>query len=159
VSRVFGITVLTVILIAVCSATNAAPRGVFLFGSYGRFFPPFSNHEACIRNEPTNQLQQPTDSFEASLLIGQSLVSTTSAGKSEAMVSVSVVDSGMSIPSDKLNELSKVFYTTKTHGTGLGLSIAKSIVETYGAKIWAENGPAGGAIFGFAPSLAVAEVR
>ncbi len=41
------------------------------------------------------------------------------------------------------------FYTTKQQGTGLGLSIARTIVETYGGKIWAENLAAGGAAFRF----------
>ena len=46
------------------------------------------------------------------------------------------------------------FFTTKPHGTGLGLSIARTIIETYGGRIWAENKPGGGAVFRFNLPLA-----
>ena len=42
-----------------------------------------------------------------------------------------------------------MFYTTKEQGTGLGLSVARTIIETYDGKIWAENQPEGGAVFRF----------
>jgi signal transduction histidine kinase len=69
-------------------------------------------------------------------------------------VEVCVADSGVGVPPDRLNQIFDAFYTTKHHGTGLGLSIARTIVETYGGKIWAENGAEGGAVFRF--SLPVA---
>lgn len=68
-------------------------------------------------------------------------------GNSE--VEVSVNDCGTGIPEHKLCGIFETFYTTKKHGTGLGLSIARTIVETYGGKLWAENRPEGGAVFRF----------
>ena len=62
---------------------------------------------------------------------------------------VSVSDAGTGIPEQQLNKIFDTFYTTKEHGTGLGLSIARTIVETYGGKIWAENRPEGGAVLRF----------
>ena len=59
------------------------------------------------------------------------------------------MNTGTGIPEDKLGEIFDTFYTTKEHGTGLGLSIARTIVETYGGRIWAENRPVGGAIIRF----------
>jgi signal transduction histidine kinase len=64
-------------------------------------------------------------------------------------VEVSVSDSGTGIPEHKLRDIFNTFYTTKEHGTGLGLSIARTIVETYGGKIWAENRSVGGAVIRF----------
>jgi C4-dicarboxylate-specific signal transduction histidine kinase len=74
-------------------------------------------------------------------------VQTALAGDSEVEVSVS--DSGTGIPTDKLKGVFETFYTTKQQGTGLGLSIVRTIVETYGGKVWAENRRGGGAVFRF----------
>ena len=67
----------------------------------------------------------------------------------ESSVEVSVSDSGTGIPEHMLSEVFDTFYTTKKQGTGLGLSIARTIVETYGGKIWAENKAGCGAVFRF----------
>ena len=64
-------------------------------------------------------------------------IQTTLAG--ESSVEVSVSDSGTGIPNDKLGEIFGTLYTTKEQGAGLGLSIARTIIETYDGKIWAEN--------------------
>jgi signal transduction histidine kinase len=79
-------------------------------------------------------------------------IQTALVGYSEAQVSVS--DEGTGIPVGKLNDVFNTFYTTKQQGTGLGLSIARTIVETYGGKIWAENRRDGGAVFHFTLPLA-----
>ncbi len=78
---------------------------------------------------------------------GRMSIQTASLGNSA--IEVSVADSGTGIPMDKLNDVFDTFFTTKLQGTGLGLSIARTIIETYGGKIWAENRPEGGAIFRF----------
>jgi signal transduction histidine kinase len=64
-------------------------------------------------------------------------------------VEVSIADTGTGIPPDKLNNVFDTFYSTKGHGTGLGLSIARTIVENFGGRIWAENRLEGGALFRF----------
>ncbi len=86
---------------------------------------------------------------EAKMLISTALVGGSA-------VRVSVADSGTGVPPEKLNEIFDAFYTTKGDGTGLGLSIARTIVETYGGKIWAENRPGGGATFFFTMPLSKA---
>lgn len=72
-------------------------------------------------------------------------------------VEVSVADRGTGIPAEKLKHVFDTFYTTKQEGTGLGLSIARTIVETYGGRIWAENRTGGGAVFRF--TLPLSESR
>src|SRR5215472_8697420 len=80
---------------------------------------------------------------------GGGKISIQTALVDESAIEVRVADSGMGIPTDKLNTIFDAFYTTKRDGTGLGLSIARAIVETHGGKIWAENRPGGGAVFCF----------
>jgi signal transduction histidine kinase len=52
-----------------------------------------------------------------------------------------------------LTNIFDAFFTTKPHGTGLGLPIARTIVESYGGAIWAENRNRG-AVFCFTLPLA-----
>ena len=67
----------------------------------------------------------------------------------ESVVEVTVSDTGTGIPEHALGQVFDTFYTTKKQGTGLGLSIARTIVETYGGRIWAENKVECGAVFRF----------
>lgn len=87
-------------------------------------------------------------------LSGARMMSIETAMADEATAEVSVSDCGAGIPADKLTNIFETFYTTKPHGTGLGLSIARTIVETYGGRIWAENRAMGGASFRFTLPLA-----
>ena len=52
---------------------------------------------------------------------------------------VRVSDSGTGIREEDLSHIFDAFVTTKPQGTGLGLPIARTIIESYGGSIWAEN--------------------
>jgi len=60
---------------------------------------------------------------------------------------ISVRDRGRGIASEHAAKLFDSFFSTKARGMGLGLSIARTIVESHGGRIWAENGAVDGAVF------------
>ena len=62
---------------------------------------------------------------------------------------VSVRDYGVGIPEQVRERLFEQFFTTKAKGLGMGLSIVRSIVESHGGTIAAENADDGGARFEF----------
>ncbi len=68
---------------------------------------------------------------------------------------VRVSDSGTGIRQEDLTHIFDAFVTTKPQGTGLGLPIARTIIESYGGTIWAEN-RLRGAVFCFTLPLASA---
>ena len=66
---------------------------------------------------------------------------------------VRISDSGTGIRQENLAHIFDPFVTTKPQGTGLGLPIARTIIESYGGAIWAEN-RLRGAVFCFTLPLA-----
>ena len=70
------------------------------------------------------------------------------------MVEIRVNDSGPGIAPDMLDRIFETFVSSKPDGTGLGLSISRTIVESQGGRITAENRKGGGASFRVALPLA-----
>lgn len=59
----------------------------------------------------------------------------------EKQVIVDIIDSGIGIKEDNINQIFEPLYTTKQTGTGLGLVSCKNIVEQHGGKISVKNNP------------------
>lgn len=81
---------------------------------------------------------------------------TVSALERDGMVEITVSDTGIGIPADKLEDIFTSFEqidasTVRAYGgTGLGLSITKQLVELHGGKIWVESEVGRGSHFTFA---------
>jgi two-component system, OmpR family, sensor histidine kinase VicK len=115
-----------------------------------------------IFNSPVPKLEIHADKsriFEVlSNLIGNSIrfsekegaTIAVSTGQKEEYAVVAVRDNGRGIDPEIMPRLFAKFATKSYQGIGLGLYISKSIVETHGGKIWAENNSDGrGATFTF----------
>ena len=46
-----------------------------------------------------------------------------------------IEDNGVGMDKDILNNVSKMFYTTKRHGSGLGVNLSKEIIEQHNGTI------------------------
>jgi signal transduction histidine kinase len=126
---------------------EALKRGVTLSANHAEISLPVRADKIHLQQVIFNLALNGMDAMQDCAPGGKMSIQTALVG--ESVVEVSVADSGMGIPKDKLNEVFDTFYTTKQQGTGLGLSIARTIIETYGGRIWAENRPGGGAVFRF----------
>lgn len=80
---------------------------------------------------------------------------TVFAREHNGMVEISVTDTGIGIPADKLESIFQSFEqvdasTSREYGgTGLGLAITKQLVELHGGKIWVESEIGKGSTFTF----------
>jgi PAS domain S-box-containing protein len=62
---------------------------------------------------------------------------------------ISIADTGVGLPTEKIDKIFDAFFTTKSQGTGLGLAITRSIVESHGGRIWATPNSGRGTTFHF----------
>ena len=76
-------------------------------------------------------------------------VEISTAGNGDNEVRLSVRDHGTGIRGEEHEHLFDQFFTTKEQGLGMGLAIVRSIVESHGGRIVAENVADGGARFHF----------
>lgn len=72
------------------------------------------------------------------------IIISTHSGNGD-MAEVQVRDFGTGLPQEQPDKIFDHFFSTKREGMGMGLAIVKSIVETHGGTISAENAPDRGA--------------
>ncbi|MGZ3523974.1 MAG: ATP-binding protein [Thermodesulfobacteriota bacterium] len=80
-----------------------------------------------------------------------------SANQKDQSILLRIGDTGIGIPTDKLQKIFDEFYQVeggKHGGTGLGLAIVKRLVEEHGGNIWAESQLGKGSTFYFTLPLA-----
>jgi signal transduction histidine kinase len=74
-------------------------------------------------------------------------------------VVTSVRDYGAGLAKDEPNKIFTHFYSTKPSGMGMGLTIVRSIVESHGGELGAENADEGARFFFRLPVAAKNETR
>ena len=67
----------------------------------------------------------------------------------ESQLIISISDTGIGLPAENTEQIFDAFHTTKPQGTGMGLAITRSIVESYGGRVWATPNQEAGATFHF----------
>jgi PAS domain S-box-containing protein len=75
----------------------------------------------------------------------------------DGQLQFSVSDTGVGLPTEKMDQIFSAFFTTKPQGSGMGLAISRSIVESHGGQLWASANSGGGATFHFTLPIQVTE--
>lgn len=92
-----------------------------------------------------NLLSNATEAMRDS--IGERRINLQIEQRPEATI-IEIRDTGPGLDLQKIDTIFEPFFTTKSeHGSGLGLSIARSIIDSFGGSLTADNSPEGGAVF------------
>ena len=126
---------------------EASRRGVALDTDFGEL-PPAYGDRVQLQQALLNLILNAMDAM-ADIPPAQRRITVRTSANGNGGVAVAVADAGHGIPAERLPNIFDSFNTGKKDGMGLGLSIARSIVETHGGKIRAENNPDKGATFRF----------
>ncbi|HEY6642652.1 trifunctional serine/threonine-protein kinase/ATP-binding protein/sensor histidine kinase [Povalibacter sp.] len=82
-----------------------------------------------------------------------------SSADASGTVLVAVSDSGPGVSSEHQGHLFDAFFTTKSGGLGMGLAISRTIIESFGGRIWVTPNMPRGAVFQFTlPGVAASSV-
>jgi signal transduction histidine kinase len=98
------------------------------------------------------------NAIEAMKETGGILTVKTQLGE-DGQLLISVSDTGVGLPKEKIEQIFDAFVTTKPQGSGMGLSISRSIVESHGGRLWATANNGRGATFHFTLPTAADVVR
>ena len=142
---------------------HARDRGIDLLVDYDLFLPTrFTGDPGRIRQILTNLVGNAVKFTEAGHVMIR--VTGVQAGEgAEADIRISIEDTGIGIPDDKLDHIFGEFnqvddaQSRKFEGTGLGLAITRKLVRMMGGDLWVESEQARGSTFGFSLPLPVAE--
>jgi PAS domain S-box-containing protein len=110
--------------------------------------PQIEGAPVQIQQVLLNLIMNALDAIEPMPPTARRIIISTRSDNGEA-AEVRVRDFGSGLPKDGADKVFDHFFSTKRDGMGMGLTIVRSIIETHGGTITAENAPGGGALFFF----------
>jgi two-component system sensor kinase FixL len=128
--------------------SEAIIRNVRIKMDLGDALPPVHINKVQIQQVLINLLTNAAESMTGGESAERIIVLQTVAS-SDGVVKVTVRDFGAGVEEQALQRIFEPFFTTKRSGLGMGLSLSRSIIESHGGHIWAENNPDKGITFYF----------
>src|SRR5579864_4769286 len=107
--------------------------------------PQITGDRVQLQQVLMNLMMNGIDAMKDSNGTRELIVNSQRADNQQIMVTIS--DTGVGLPPQHADKIFNAFFTTKPHGTGMGLRISRSIIESHGGHLWAENNSPQGASF------------
>jgi PAS domain S-box-containing protein len=125
---------------------DSMARGVTLVTELEMNLPPVSCDAAQIEQVVLNLILNAMDALRGVAPASRRVLLRSSRLPGDELEAC-VVDNGHGIAPEKLDRIFDSFFSTKDQGMGLGLALARSIAESHGGRLTAENNAGGGATF------------
>jgi PAS domain S-box-containing protein len=125
-------------------AEEAARRRIRMNVEVESNLPPVALDRVQVQQVLVNLIRNGMDAMDT--LAGDRVLGIC-VHRSDDVVQIDISDRGRGIEFPE--KVFEPFFTTKDHGMGMGLAICRSIVESHGGRLWAENNERQGATFSF----------
>ncbi|WP_371225170.1 response regulator [Roseovarius sp. 2305UL8-3] len=142
---------------------TARDKGLELLVDYDMFLPTmFNGDRGRIRQIITNLMGNAVKFTESGHVLIR-VVGVPSQDGAEARVHITIEDTGIGIPADKVDHIFGEFnqvddeQNRKYEGTGLGLAISLKLIRIMDGEIWVDSEEGEGSSFGISLPLPVAE--
>lgn len=120
------------------AAAYAKERGSKIELALAEGLPQVRANRVHLQQVLLNLLQNSIDAMQT-LGCEERRVVVTSEQLEPSTLRVTVADSGPGMTPEQRSRAFEPFYTTKKNGMGMGLSISRSIIESYGGRLWARR--------------------
>lgn len=134
--------------VAELARPEAITRRIKLAVNLPADLPPVRGDRVHLQQVLLNLILNGMDSLNGSNLDGRRVTVSARVDAARAL-EIAVSDTGHGIAAEKLARVFDPFFTTKPEGMGMGLPISRTIVESHGGRLWAENNNGSGATFRF----------
>jgi len=137
---------------------DAAARQIKITLEIAEGLPPVMGDRVHLQQVLLNLVSNGMDAIDAASRKDRRIAVLATRNGADTL-EIAVSDNGSGIPQDGLERIFGSFYTTKPTGMGMGLSISRTLIETHGGRLWAENADGGGARLRFTLPIANSALR
>jgi PAS domain S-box-containing protein len=122
-------------------------RGITVVTELGSHLPPILGDRVQLQQVVLNLIMNSLDAM-TEITDRTRQLEIKSSRKMDCILT-QVLDCGYGLPTQSSDSIFDPFFTTKKDGIGMGLTISRSIIETHGGRLWAEQRSPQGALLNF----------
>ena len=126
---------------------EAARHSIAIYGDIALDLPPIMADRVQLQQVFMNLMLNGIEAMKSMNTPGKLTIKSQQDDSGQLLISV--MDTGVGIPAQKLDQIFNPFFTSKPEGTGMGLPISRSIIQSHGGRLWAGPNPESGSIFLF----------
>jgi signal transduction histidine kinase len=126
---------------------EASRHSIFIHSDFSLDLPPIMADRIQLQQVLMNLMLNSIEAMKSMNTPGKLTIKSEQGDSGQLLISV--MDTGVGVPAEKLDQIFNPFFTSKPEGTGMGLPISRSIIQSHGGHLWAEPNPESGSIFRF----------
>jgi signal transduction histidine kinase len=121
--------------------SEASKRSILIDSDFSLDLPPIMADRVQLQEVLMNLMLNGIEAMKSMHTPGKLTIESQQDDSCQLLISV--MDTRVGIPAEKLDQIFNPFFTSKPEGTGMGL-ISRSIIQSHGGRLWAVTNPESG---------------